>query len=191
MIRFKWLSVVTALFLTLAISMPGFAQSRTIPRDVTNPLTDGEVSVRPGRPGTPGTPVIPPIPAIPTLLTGINSIIRPQDVAVLQFDSLLDPSNGGDPSRLSAAAVSIQLNHRVAQQQVELAIQYLLANRSEIVAGQNPFFNSIYGKPGRKQKVAVLAPVSLPGTFKISSMIECYRIKKFEWEFKICSDSFY
>ena len=82
---------------------------------------------------------------------------------------MLDPSNGGDPSRLSAAAVSIQLNHRVAQQQVELAIQYLLANRSEIVAGQNPFFNSIYGKPGRKQKVAVLAPVSLPGTFNLTS----------------------
>ena len=129
MIRFKWLSVVAALFLTLAISMPGFAQSRTIPRDVTNPLSDGEVSVRPGRPGT---PVIPPIPAIPTLLTGINSIIRPQDVAVLQFDSLLDPSNGGDPSRLSAAAVSIQLNHRVAQQQVELAIQFLLDRKSVV-----------------------------------------------------------
>ena len=70
---------------------------------------------------------------------------------------------------MSAAAVSIQLNHRVAQQQVELAIQYLLANRNEIVAGQNPFFNSIYGKPGRKQKVAVLAPVSLPGTFNLTS----------------------
>ena len=82
---------------------------------------------------------------------------------------MLDPSNGGDPSRLSAAAVSIQLNHRVAQQQVELAIQFLLANRNEIVAGQNPFFNSIYGKPGRKQKVAVLAPVSLPGTFNLTS----------------------
>ena len=129
MIRFKWLSVGAAVFLTLAISMPAMAQSQAIPRDVTNPASDV---------------------GIPALLTGINSIIRPQDIAVLQFDSLLDPSNGGDPSRLSAAAVSIQLNHRVAQQQVELAIQYLLANRSEIVAGQNPFFNSIYGKPSAR-----------------------------------------
>ena len=148
MIRFNWLSVVAALFLTLAISVPGIAQSQAVPADVTNPASDV---------------------GIPALLTGVNSIIRPQDIAVLQFDSLLDPSNGGDPSKLSAAAVSIQLNHRVAQQQVELAIQYLLANRSEIVAGKNPFFNSIYGKAGRKQKVAVLAPVSLPGTFNLTS----------------------
>ncbi len=148
MIRFKWLSVVAALFLTLAISMPAIAQGPAIPRDVTNPASDM---------------------GIPALLTGVNSIIRPQDLAVLQFDSLLDPSNGGDPSRLSAAAVSIQLNHKVAQQQVELAIQYLLANRADIVAGRNPFFNSIYGKAGRKQKVAVLAPVSLPGTFNLTS----------------------
>ncbi len=148
MIRFNWLSVVAALFVTLGISLPGFAQSQVVPMDVTNPASDA---------------------GIPALLTGVNSIIRPQDVAVLEFDSLLDPSNGGDPSRLSAAAISIQLNHRVAQQQVELAIQFLLANRDEIVAGRNPFFNSIYGKPGRKQKVAILAPVSLPGTFNLTS----------------------
>ncbi len=148
MIRFKWLSVVVALFVSLATSMSAIAQLPSIPRDVTNPASDI---------------------GIPALLTGVNSIIRPQDMAVLQFDSLLDPSNGGDPSKLSAAAVSIQLNHRVAQQQVELAIQYLLANRTEIVAGKNPFFNSIYGKAGRKQKVAVLAPVSLPGTFNLTS----------------------
>ena len=148
MVRFNFISVVAALFLTLGISLPGLAQTQTVPRDVTNPASDA---------------------GIPALLTGVNSIIRPQDVAVLEFDSLLDPSNGGDPSRLSAAALSIQLNHRVAQQQVELAIQFLLANRTEIVAGKNSFFNSIYGKPGRKQKVAVLAPVSLPGTFNLTS----------------------
>ena len=148
MVRFNCLSVLAALFLTLAISVPGIAQAQVIPKDVTNPASDA---------------------GIPALLTGVNSIIRPQDVAVLQFDSLLDPSNGGDPSRLSAAALSIQLNHRVAQQQVELAIQFLLANRADIVAGKNQFFNSIYGKAGRKQKVAVLAPVSLPGTFNLTS----------------------
>ena len=148
MIRFNWLSVVATLFLTLAISVPGITQAQTIPNDVANPASDA---------------------GIPALLTGVNSIIRPQDAAVLQFDTFLDPSSGGDPSKLSAAAVSIQLNHRVAQQQVELAIQYLLANRTEIVAGKNPFFNSIYGKAGRKQRVAILAPVSLPGTFNLTS----------------------
>jgi len=148
MIRVKWRSVVTALFLTFASSLPGFAQSTTVPKDVTNPASDA---------------------GIPQLLTGVNSIIRPQDMAVLQFDSLLDPSNGGDPSKLTEAARSIQLNHRVAQQQVELAIQYLRANRNEIVAGKNPFFNSIYGLPGRKQRVAILAPVALPGTFNLAS----------------------
>lgn len=148
MVRFNWLSVVAMLFLTLAISVPGFAQSQVVPKDVTNPASDA---------------------GIPALLTGVNSIIRPQDIAVLQFDTLLDPSSGGDPTKLTAAAVSIQLNHKVAQQQVELAIRYLLANRNEIVAGKNPFFNSIYGKANRKQRVAVLAPVSLPGTFNLTS----------------------
>ncbi len=148
MIRFNWLAVVAALFLSLATSIPAIAQSSGIPRDVTNPASDA---------------------GIPALLTGVNSIIRPQDAAILQFDSLLDPSNGADPSKLTAAAVSIQLNHRVAQQQVELAIRFLLANRNDIVAGRNQFFNSIYGKPGRKQRVAVLAPVSLPGTFNLVS----------------------
>jgi hypothetical protein len=148
MIRFNWLSVIVALFLTVTITVPGTAQTSSIPNDVTNPASDA---------------------GIPALLTGVNSIIRPQDMAVLQFDSFLDPSNGGDPTKLTAAALSIQLNHRVAQQQVELAIRYLMANRNDIVAGKNPFFNSIYGKPGRKQKVAILAPVSLPGTFNLRS----------------------
>lgn len=148
MIRFKQLPLVAALALTLAFSATGLAQAQMIPRDVTNPASDA---------------------GIPALLTGVNSIIRPEDVAVLRFDSLLDPSNGGDPSKLTAAAQSIQLNHQVAQQQVELAIQFLLANRNEIVAGRNQAFNSIYGKPGRKQKVAILAPVSLPGTFNLTS----------------------
>lgn len=103
------------------------------------------------------------------MLTGTNSIIRAQDLAVLQFDSLLDPSNGADPARLSAAAQSIRLNHMVAQQQVELAILYLRSNESEIIAGKNEPFNRIYGRNTVRQKVAILAPVPLPGGFNLAS----------------------
>lgn len=121
------------------------AQTRVIPRDVTNPAADV---------------------GIPELLTGI---IRPEDVARIRFDALLDPSNGADASRLTAAASSIIRNHMVAQQQVELAIRFLRANREEIIAGRNATFNSIFGEVGRKQKVAILAPVPLPGNFNLQN----------------------
>lgn len=148
MTRHQWIAAVAAIALSWSITSPSIAQVTPIPKDVLNPKSDD---------------------GIPELLTGVNSIIRPQDIAVLQFDSLLDPSNGADPTRLTAAALSIQRNHQVAQQQVELAIRYLLANRNDIVAGNNAEFNRIFGKAERKQKVAILAPVSLPGTFTLAS----------------------
>lgn len=148
MVSPKWLSMLMASAVALATVTTEFAQAQIIPNDVTNPASDA---------------------GIPTLLTGANSIIRPQDLAVLQFDSLLDPSNGADPARLSAAAQSIILNHQVAQQQVELAILYLRSNEAEIIAGKNAPFNSIYGKNTVKQKVAILAPVPLPGGFNLTS----------------------
>lgn len=148
MVSPKWLSTLLAGALSLATFSSSFAQTSTVPNDVLNPASDA---------------------GIPTLLTGINSIIRPQDLAVLQFDSLLDPSNGADPARLSAAAQSIITNHMVAQQQVELAIRYLRSNETEIIAGRNAPFNSIYGKNTVKLKVAILAPVPLPGTFNLAS----------------------
>lgn len=144
----NWLVTWGATLFVLAMSSLGRAQTQTIPNDVLNPASDA---------------------GIPTLLTGVNSIIRPQDFAVLQFDSLLDPSNGADPTRLTAAAQSILLNHRVAQQQVELAIRYLQSNRNEIIAGRNEPFNRIFGRSGIKQKVAILAPVPLPGQFNLVS----------------------
>ncbi len=145
MISPKWLLTLAAGAVAFAT---GVAQAQVAPNDVSNPASDA---------------------GIPTLLMGANSIIRPQDLAVLQFDNLLDPSNGADPARLSAAAQSIRTNHMVAQQQVELAILYLRSNEAEIIAGKNEPFNRIYGKSVSKQKVAILAPVPLPGGFNLAS----------------------
>jgi hypothetical protein len=148
MLRPKWRSVVLAVVVVLSTVVSGLAQTTVLRPDVTNPASDD---------------------GIPTLLLGANSIIRPEDAAVIRFDAILDPSNGADPSRLTAAAQSIMKNHLVAQQQVELAIRFLLANREEIIAGNNTFFNQIYGKPSGKKRFAVLAPVALPGTFSLAS----------------------
>lgn len=148
MVSPKWLSMLMAGALALVTVTCEIAQAQVVPNDVSNPASDA---------------------GIPTLLTGVNSIIRAQDLAVLQFDSLLDPSNGADPARLSAAAQSIRTNHMVAQQQVELAILYLRSNEAEIIAGNNEPFNRIYGKNTVRQKVAILAPVPLPGGFNLAS----------------------
>ncbi len=145
MISPKWLLTLAACAVAFATEV---VQAQVAPNDVSNPASDA---------------------GIPTLLMGANSIIRPQDLAVLQFDNLLDPSNGADPARLSAAAQSIRANHMVAQQQVELAILYLRSNETEIIAGKNEPFNRIYGKSASKQKVAILAPVPLPGAFNLAS----------------------
>lgn len=145
MLSRKWLSACLTSTVTLAMVTTGFAQ---IPNDVLNPASDD---------------------GIPTLLTGLNAVIRPQDMAVLQFDTLLDPSNGANPSLETPAAQSIRHNHMVAQQQVELAIRYLRSNEAEIIAGNNAAFNAVFGRNTVKLKVAVLAPVPLPGTFNLAS----------------------
>lgn len=143
MVRPRWCLPFVTAFAVFA----GTVSAQTIPSDITNPASDA---------------------GIPDLLTGANSLIRPEDiVSEFRFDTLLDPSNGADPARLTPAALSIMHNHMVAQQQVELSIQFLLANREEIIAGNNATFNSIFGQVGKKIKVAVLAPVSLPGQFTL------------------------
>ncbi len=152
MVRHRWrfrLSIVAALALVSATAQAQTTTVGKIPADVLKPASDA---------------------GIPDLITGVNSLIRPEDiVSDFRFDTLLDPSNGGDPTRLTPAALSIIHNHMVAQQQVELSIRFLLANRDEIVAGNNATFNKIFGKVGKKKKVAVLAPVSLPGQFTLSN----------------------
>lgn len=145
MLSRPWLSLCLTSAVTLATVTTGFAQVRN---DVQNPAPDN---------------------GIPTLLTGLNAIIRPQDMAVLQFDAILDPSNGANPALETPAAQSIRHNHMVAQQQVELAILYLRSNETEIIAGRNEAFNQVFGRNTIKLKVAILAPVPLPGTFNLAS----------------------
>src|SRR5438093_791166 len=111
----KWI-LLGAIAFVLSLSGVGQAQTTRVPKDVTAPASDA---------------------GIPELLTGVSSLIRPDDIATLQFDTLLDPSGGADPARLTAGAQSILHNHMVAQQQVELAIRFLQANRDEIIAGRN------------------------------------------------------
>ena len=142
MVSPKWFIKLLTTAVAFSVASVSVAQ---VPNDVNNPVADA-------------TP----------LLNG-GALIRPQDLAVLQFDSLLDPSNGADAARMTAAAQSIITSHKIAQQQVELAILYLRSNEQEIIAGKNTFFNSIYGKNSVKQKVAILAPVPLPGSFNLVS----------------------
>ncbi len=150
--RPKWFLglCVVAVATSLSFSGAAFAQSQVIPDDVLNPKADSN---------------------IPELLLGASSKIRLEDIGIidqLRFDSLLDPSNGVGATR-SAAAQSIIHNHQLAQQQVQLAITFLQANRDEIIRGRNQAFNDVFGKVGTLKRVAVLAPVSLPGQFNLIS----------------------
>ncbi len=130
------------------------AQS-TIPPDVMNPAPDFN------DPG--GRPDIP---------DRIEDIVLPQIQFI--FDSMLDPnrisqiefitSDNIDDPRLTEAARSIIRNHMIALQQVELAIQFLLANREEIVTGQNAQFNQIFGNIGVERTFAILNPIPISGT---------------------------
>jgi hypothetical protein len=150
-------TVVIAALLALASSLPCnvFAQA-TLPMDVTNPLTDD---------GTPGGR-----DAVPDLLD--PDVLNLPDVQFI-FDGLLDPdqislieqvtrANIDDP-RLTAAAQSLIRNHLVALQQVELAIQFLQANRDDILTGNNTEFNSVFGNPGELRDVAVVNPEGIAG----------------------------
>ena len=91
MISPKRFLMLVAAAIAMSAAMTGLAQAQVVPNDVSNPASDA---------------------GIPALLTGANTIIRPQDLAVLQFDALLDPTNGADPARLSAAAQSIRQNQQ-------------------------------------------------------------------------------
>ena len=67
------------------------------------------------------------------------------------------------------AVADLQVLAQKAQQQVQLAITFLQANRDEIIRGRNQAFNDVFGKVGTLKRVAVLAPVSLPGQFNLVS----------------------
>jgi hypothetical protein len=127
--------IVVAALLALVSSVSGSAFAQTgVPVDVNAPASDA---------------------GIPDLLA--PEVLNLPDVQFL-FDGLLDQNrislieqvtraNLDDP-RLSNAARSLIRNHLVAMQQVELAIQFLNANRDSILTGNNSEFNSVFGNPG-------------------------------------------
>lgn len=100
---------------------------------------------------------------VPTLRTDIT---LPQVQFI--FDQLLDPNRVSliesvtntslnDP-RLTPGARSVILNHLAAMQQVELAIRFLQANRSDILAGNSAPFNQVFGNIGTLREVAIINP---------------------------------
>lgn len=142
------------LALVSAVSGSAFAQTG-VPVDVNAPASDA---------------------GIPDLLA--PEVLNLPDVQFL-FDGLLDRNrislieqvtraNLDDP-RLSNAARSLIRNHLVAMQQVELAIQFLNANRDSILTGNNTEFNSVFGNPGELRDIAVVNPTPLSGTANVAT----------------------
>ena len=79
----------------------------------------------------------------------------------VHFDDHLAPS--GNFSQLPERANDILIAHRIAQQQVKLAIDYLKANRQQILAGTDPFWNEVYGKITKMKEVAILSANPISG----------------------------
>lgn len=133
------------LTLGLAALVSGALVSQSLaqtPNDVLNPSTDDDIPAR------------------------ISDLVLPQVQFI--FDSVLDPDRvsrvqavmEGDVNnpRLTEAARSIIQNHIIAQQQVELAIRFLQANREDILGGNNLQFNTVFGNIGQDRDVAVVDP---------------------------------
>ncbi len=143
--------VLTAFAVSLSLQMPAHAQT---PADVLNPTLD--VADPGGRPDIPNR-----IPGLdlPTVEFMFDSLLDPMRVSLSET---ITEQNLNDP-RLTEGAKSIIRNHMVALQQVELAIQFLQANREEILSGQNTQFNSVFGNPGKPRDVAVTSQTPLAG----------------------------
>ncbi len=101
----------------------------------------------------------------------IDDIVLPRIQFI--FDELIDPrrqsirnfitSENVDDPRLEEAVRGIIRSHLIALQQTEIAIQYLKANRDNILDGKDSFFTSVYGAVEEKQPFAVLSPSPLGG----------------------------
>ena len=80
------------------------------------------------------------------------------------FDDHLAPQ--GNFSELPERTNDILIAHRIAQQQVDLAIKYLKGHRQQILAGIDPFWNEVYGPLTKMTEVAILSanPISGWGT---------------------------
>jgi hypothetical protein len=151
--------IFTFAILALVVGIASVATAQSVPpADVTAPARDiGDPNGRPD---------------VPTLL---NEVVLPEVQFI--FDGLLDPDRISlieqvtaanlDDSRLTAAAQSLIRNHLVAMQQVELAIQFLQANRDDILAGNNREFNSVFGNPGELRDVAVVNPTPIQGLARV------------------------
>lgn len=149
--------------LALTVGAGNVASAQALlPPDVTTPAAD--VGDPDGRPD------------VPELL---DSIMLPE--VQFLFDGLLDPDRISlieqvtaanlEDARLTAAAQSLIRNHLVAMQQVELAIQFLQANRDSILAGNNAEFNSVFGNPGELREVAVVNPTPLNGLATVRTSV--------------------
>lgn len=77
------------------------------------------------------------------------------------FDDYLAPD--GNFAQLPDRANDILIAHRIAQQQVELAIGYLRSNRRQILAGIDPFWNQVYGPITKMKEVAILSANPISG----------------------------
>ncbi len=77
------------------------------------------------------------------------------------FDDHLAPQ--GNFAELPERTNDIMIAHRIAQQQVNLAIKYLKAHRQQILAGIDPFWNEVYGPLTKKTNVAILAAYPISG----------------------------
>jgi len=79
----------------------------------------------------------------------------------IQFDDYLAPQ--GNFTSLPERAHDILIAHRIAQQQIDLAIDYLKSNRLQILAGSDPFWNEVYGEITKMTEVALLSPNPISG----------------------------
>lgn len=83
------------------------------------------------------------------------------------FDDHLAPQ--GNFSSLPDRSNDILIAHRIAQQQVELAINYLKGNKQLILAGGDPFWNEVYGPITKMTQVAILAANPIAGWGEIDA----------------------
>ncbi len=84
----------------------------------------------------------------------------------LLFDRTLDSRGGQDPNTLDFTARRIVDAHRLAQQQVEIAIRFLERNREAIIKGEIPEFNVIFGNVAQRNPAVVLSSRPISGVFE-------------------------
>ncbi len=167
-----------------------FAQT---PNDVMNPSNDDGSNAQ----GYAREPLPEFIPGVIRTVDRINTVaptdfagLEPlahefdntQARAMLTFDAVLDPGRLAAPSDpnnleffrranfddLTPGVQTIIRNYLIAQQQVQLAIDFLESRREEILAGDNDQFNDVFGNIGLRRRHAILAPRPLSGVVDVN-----------------------